>query len=132
MLRIATVIRAAGWLVAVASLAIGLISGIGQGWQFPPQPPRTNVFDQFDDPKGAGPWTEYPKREGKRTFSYEEARRGARIEPGAFDDLIPREKQFQIQSVQLGYMLAGFLAGAALLGLAYVFAWVIAGFAPGN
>src|SRR5438477_13091968 len=149
--RIATVIRGAGWLLAFGSLAVGIVAGIGEGWQYRWEDAPLvsqgsslkNPFDAFDDPKSkaaqgqsnkteTGPWTDYQKKDGPRTFSFEEAQRDGAAGPTLFEDLVPKKKQFQLESVQFGYMLIGLAFGAALLGLAYVFAWVLVGFAPGT
>ena len=115
ILRVGTVVRGVGWLFAVGSFLVGLASAIGEGWQYPPKDSR--------------PWNQYQqgsKSDAPKLLSQQ-----------ILEDLKPeannnygQEKTFSFSSMRWGYVIAGLVIGAIFLGLAYVFAWVLVGFAP--
>lgn len=100
ILRVATVIRGAGWIVAVTLTLSGVISGIYAGWQYPLL--QTASADAAQKPV----WERW----------------------SISDHNAPKE--FSVQDVNVGYIFAGLIIGAILLGMAYVIAWILAGFAP--
>jgi hypothetical protein len=125
---------------AVCSLVAGIGSGISEGWHYPENP-----FNRFDDPKYQQPQAQkgatslsdqflQDTKPGRGPYTLLDDDKPAQTKPWEDFAALARTlvKEFSIGHVQFGYMLAGLVIGAILLGLAYVFAWVLVGFAPGN
>jgi hypothetical protein len=127
VLRIATVIRGLGALAALFIFAMGVWVAVGAGWKqpeadgpwndfAPSAQTQRNPFDQFDPPRAST----QPKQVERA---------------GTFNDLIPgeaRPKQFRFADIEWVNLFYGLAAAVAFLGFAYVLAWVLEGFAPGN
>lgn len=110
MLRVGKVIRGLGLLAGAGVLLVGLASGVSEGWQYPASPLLSDAQVGLQPPSD-GPWTKY------------------RSDP-LVNAKTANEKEFSLGNVKPLHALVGLILGAALVGVAFVLAWVVEGFAP--